>query len=55
MERNSYDEKLNNAIVRHALDLKNEVIFHNPNSLNVTFENVKKIYLVNPVVGKLAS
>ena len=26
-----------NAIVGHALDLKNEAIFRNPNPLNVTF------------------
>ena len=26
-----YDEKFNNAIVRHALDIKNEAIFCNPN------------------------
>ena len=37
----SYDEKFNNAIVTHALDLKNEAIFRNPNLLNVTFRDVK--------------
>ena len=42
-------------IVRHALDLKNEAIFRNPNPLNVTFHNVKKFDLVNPVIGKLAT
>ena len=40
-----YDEKFNNAIVRHALDLKNEAIFR----------DVKKFDLVNPVIGKLAT
>ena len=35
-----YDEKFNNAIVRHVLDLKNEAIFRNPNPLNVTFRDV---------------
>ena len=50
-----YDEKFNNAIVRHALDLKNEAIFRNPNPLNVTFHDVKKFDLVNPVIGKLAT
>ena len=50
-----YDEKFNNAIVRHALDLKNEAVFHNPNPLNVTFHDVKKFDLVNPVIGKLAT
>ena len=50
-----YDEKFNNVIVRHALDLKNEAIFRNPNPLNVTFWNVEKFDLVNPVIGKLAT
>ena len=50
-----YDEKFNNAIVRHALDLKNEAIFCNSNPLNVTFRDVKKFDLVNPVIGKLAT
>ena len=50
-----HDEKFNNAIVRHALDLKNEAFFRNPNPLNVTFHNVKKFYLVIPVISKLAT
>ena len=50
-----YDEKFNKAIVRHALDLKNEAIFRNPNPLNVTFRDVNKFDLVNPVIGKLAT
>ena len=50
-----YDEKFNNAIVRHTLDLKNEAIFRNPNPLNVTFRDVNKFDLVNPVIGKLAT
>ena len=37
-----YDEKFNNVILRHALDLKNTAIFQNPNPLNVTFRDVKK-------------
>ena len=37
-----YDEKFDNAILRHALDLKNTAIFQNPNPLNVTFRDVKK-------------
>ena len=49
------DEKFNNAIVRHSLDLKDEAIFHNPNPINVTFHDMKKIDLVNPVIGKLAT
>ena len=50
-----YDEKFNNAIVRHSLDLKNEAVFHNPNPLNVTFRDVKKFDVLNPVIGKLAT
>ena len=50
-----HDEKFNNAIVRHALDLKDEAIFRNPNPINVTFHDMKKFDLVNPVIGKLAT
>ena len=46
---------MNNAIVRHALDLKNEAIFGNPNPLNVTFHDVKKFDLVIPIIDKLAT
>ena len=49
-----YDEKFNNAIVRHALDLKDSAIFRNPNPLNVTFCDVKKFDMTNPIIGKLA-
>ena len=38
-----YDEKFNNAIVRHALDRKDEAILRNLNPINVTFHNMKKI------------
>ena len=50
-----YDEKFNNAIVRHALDLKDEAIFRNPNPINVTFYDMKKFDQVNPVIRKLAA
>ena len=50
-----YNEKFNNAIVRHALDTKNAGIIHNPNPLNLTFRDVKKIDLQNPVLGKTAT
>ena len=50
-----HDEKFNNAIVRYALDLKDEAIFHNPNPIIVTFYDMKKFDQVNPVIGKLAS
>ena len=51
----SFDEKFNNAIVRRALDLKDQAIFCNPNPINVTFHDMKKFDLLNPVIGKLAS
>ena len=41
-----YDEKLNNAIVRHSLDLKDQAIFLNPNSINVIFHDMKKLLLL---------
>ena len=50
-----YDEKFNNAIVRHLLDLKDNAIFRNPNPINVTFHDMKKFDLVNPVICKLGT
>ena len=50
-----YNEKFNNAIVRYALDTKNAGIIQNPNLLNLTFRDVKKVYLQNPVLGKIAT
>ena len=50
-----YDEKFNSIIVKHSLDLKNEAIFRNLNPINVTFHDMKKFDLVNPVIGKLAT
>ena len=50
-----YDEKFNNAIASHSLDLKVEAIFRNPNPINVTFHDMKTFDLVNPVIGKLAT
>ena len=50
-----HDEKFTNSIVRHALDLKDDPIFRNPNPINVTFYNMKKFDQVNPVIGKLAA
>ena len=47
------DEKFNNSIVRHSLDLKDQAIFRYPNPINVTVLNMKKFDLVNPVIGKL--
>ena len=48
-------KKFNNTIVRHSLDLKDQAIFRNPNPINVTFHDMKKFDLVNPVIGKLAT
>ena len=50
-----HNEKFTNSIVRHALDLKDDAIFRNPNPLNVTFYDMKKFDQVNPVTGKLAA
>ena len=50
-----YNEKFNHAIVRHALDTKNAGIMQNPNQLNLTFCDVKKFDLQNPVLGKIAT
>ena len=49
------DEKFNNAIVRHPLDLKDSTIFRISNPLNVTFRHVKKSDMTNPIIGKLAA
>ena len=50
-----YDEKFNNAIVRHSLDSNDQAIFRNPNPINFTFHNKKKFDVVNPVIGKLVT
>ena len=50
-----YDEKFNNAFLGHSLDLKDQAIFHNPKPINITFHDMKKFDLVNPVTGKLAT
>ena len=50
-----HGEKFTNSIVRHALDLKDDPIFRNPNSINVTFYDMKNFDQVNPVIGKLAA
>ena len=50
-----YDEKFNNAIVRHALDLKNAGIFQNPSPLKLIFSDDKIFDLQNPIIEKLAT
>ena len=49
------DEKFNNAIVRRALDLKNEDLFRNPQPITLLFNNVEKFHQQNPIIGKLAT
>ena len=49
------DEKLNNAIVRHALDLKSEDLFRNPQPITLLFNNIEKFHQQNPIIGKLAT
>ena len=50
-----YDEKFNNANVRHALDRKNAGVFQNLNPLNLTFRDVQKFDLQSPMIGKIAT
>ena len=50
-----YDGKFTNAIVRHSLDVKDEAVFRNLNLINITFHDMKKFDLVNPVIGKLTN
>ena len=50
-----HNEKFTNSIVRHALDLKDDPIFRNPNPINVTLCDMKKFDQVNLVIGKLAA
>ena len=35
--------------------MKDSAIFRNPNPLNVTFRDVKKFDMTNPIIGKLAA
>ena len=49
------DEKFNNAIVRRALDLKNEDLFRNPQPITLLFNNVEKFHQQNLIIGKLAT
>ena len=45
----------NNAIVRHALNRKDASVMQNPNPLNLTFRDVKKFDMQNPIIGKIAT
>ena len=42
-----YDEKFNNAIVRNSLDLRDQATFRNPNTINVSFHDMKKFDLIS--------
>ena len=50
-----WNEKLNNTNVRLVVDTKNAGIMQNPNQLNLTFCDLKKFDLQNPIIGKIAS
>ena len=49
------DEKFNNAVLRPALDLKNNDLFRNPQPITLLFNDVERFYQQNPIIGKLAS
>ena len=51
----SYHEKFNNAIVRHVLDRKDASVMKNPNPLNLTFRDAKKLDMQNPIIGKVTT
>ena len=44
-----HDENFTNAVVRQLL--KEDAIFRNLNPLNITFHDMKKFDLLNPVIG----
>ena len=45
------DGKLNDAIIRHALNTKDKHILANPNPLQVTFKDIKKFNAQNPMIS----
>ena len=47
------DGKLNNTIIRHALNTKDKHILADPNPLQVTFKDIKKFNAQNPIIGKV--
>ena len=47
------DGKLNDAIIRIALDAKHKAILANPNPFQVTFKDIKKLDVQNPLMCKL--
>ena len=49
------DKKFNNAVLRRALDLKNNDLFRNPQPITLLFNDVERFHQQNPIIGKLAS
>ena len=47
------DGKLNDAILRHALDIKDKRFLADTKTLQVTFKDVKKSDAQNPIIGKV--
>ena len=47
------DGRLNDAIIRHALDTKHKHILADPNPPQITFKDIKKFDAQNPIIGKL--
>ena len=47
------DGRLNDAVVRHALDTADKNVLANPNPLQITFKDVKNFDAQNPVLGNL--
>ena len=47
------DGKLNQAVVRRALDKKNKEVFESPIPLSVSFKDAKKFDIQNPVICNL--
>ena len=49
------DATFNDAVVRHLLDYRYKGVFESSTLLSVTFKDVKKIDIQNPVVGNILS
>ena len=47
------DGKLNDAILRHALYIKDKRFLADTKTLQVTFKDVKKSDAQNPIIGKV--
>ena len=49
------DGKINDALARHVLDEKNKDVFDSYTPLGVTFKDVKKFDVQNPIIGNITS